>query len=116
MELKSRSGSWESVIDGVHIIMGFDADGIPKTDQGPQFVERMRGGTYQGTTYPVSPIINAWRETMKNTIHDGNFRGAYIYADPSGNDYLPGYGPFIEQRKPMGNIQLIGNRLCVVHE
>jgi len=110
---QSRSGSWGSVFDGVHIIMGFDTDGIPKTDQGPQFVERMRGGTYQGNPYIVTKIRDAWMYTMQDTTHDSTLKGAWIWAVPSQDDYLPGYGPFKEPTKSNGAYTIIwDNFIC----
>ncbi|MDO9325051.1 MAG: DUF6345 domain-containing protein [Methanoregula sp.] len=103
---QSRQYDWGSVFDGAHIIMGFDTWGIPKTDQGPQFVERMRGGSYQGNPYLVTKIRDAWRYTMQATIQDSTLNGAYVWAEPSQDDYLPGYGPFIEPTKTNGQYAL----------
>jgi PKD repeat protein len=94
--------NWESVFDGLHILMGFDTVGQIDEDTGPQFVERMRGGTYQGTPYAVTKIRNAWEYTLQATVQNSTLWGAYMYADPSGDDYLPGYGPFTEPVKTNG--------------
>lgn len=93
---QSTQSNWESVFDGLHILMGFDTTGLVNENTGPQFIERMRGGTYQGTTYLVRNIRDSWRLTMQNTLQESSLRGAYMWADPSGDDYLPGYGPFEE--------------------
>ena len=91
--------NWESVFDGLHILMGYETVGQIDEDTGPQFVERMKGGTYQGTQYVVTPIRYAWRDTLRSTVQNGTLWGAYMWADPSGDDYLPGYGLFTEPVK-----------------
>jgi hypothetical protein len=93
----SNQTYWESVFDGLHILMGFDTIGQVNEDIGPQFVERMRGGTYQGTPYQVYKIRDAWMYTLKNTIDDPAIRGAYMWAEPCAEDRLPGYGTFCSQ-------------------
>ena len=103
---QSHQYDWDSVFDGAHIIMGFHSNGIPKISQGPQFVARMRGGTYEGNQYFVTKIRHAWSDTMKNTIANTSYIGAYIYADPSGDDYLPGYGDFREPTESNGHYTL----------
>jgi len=99
---QSNQSNWESVFDGLHILMGFDTTGLVNEDTGPQFVERMRGGTYQGTPYQVYSIRDSWKLTLQDTLQDSSLKGAYMWADPSGDDYLPGYGPFEEPTKSNG--------------
>jgi PKD repeat protein len=98
----SNQENWDSVFDGLHILMSYETTGLINEDTGPQFVERMKGGMYQGTQYLVTPIRYAWRDTLRITVHDSTRWGAYKYADPSGGDYLPGYGSFTEPVKTNG--------------
>ena len=88
--------NWESVFDGLHILLSYDTMGLDYDDIGSQFVERMKGGTYGGEQYPVTRIWEAWRDTLQETIQNSAIKGAYMYADPCKNDYLPGFGPFEE--------------------
>jgi PKD repeat protein len=88
--------NWESVFNGVHIILGFDTEGLVGGNEGSEFVARMKGGMYDGTQEPVSKIRDAWEMTLKNTVNDSTLNGAYMWADPSEDDYLPGYGKFVE--------------------
>jgi hypothetical protein len=94
--------NWTSVFNGLHILNGFETIGLIDEDIGPQFVERMRGGTYQGIPYPTTNIRNAWKFTLQGTIQNGTLKGAYLWADPSGEDFLPGHGPFYEPVKTNG--------------
>jgi len=95
---ESRQYDWGSVFDGAHIIMGFDTWGRPHRDQGPQFVERMRGQD----GYYATKIRYAWRDTMQDTVIDGTLKGGYVWAQPSQDDYLPGHGTFTEPVKTNG--------------
>ncbi|MBP2134100.1 hypothetical protein J2128_002066 [Methanomicrobium sp. W14] len=92
-------GNRESVFNGLHILMSYDTTGLINSNTGPQFVERMRGGTYGGTTYASTKIRIAWKKTLESIIENSTYRGAYMWADPCGDDYLPGYGPFEEPVK-----------------
>jgi PKD repeat protein len=98
----SNQQNWDSVFDGLHILMSYETIGQIDEDTGPQFVERMKGGTYQGTPYLVTPIRYAWLFTLQDTVHNSTLWGAYKYAEPSGDDYLPGYGTFTEPVKNNG--------------
>jgi hypothetical protein len=110
---ESTRTNWESVFDGLHILMGFDTPGPISEDTGPQFVERMKGGTYQGTPYQVYSIRDAWELTLKDTVGDSSLKGASMYADPSGDDFLPGYGAFKEPVKNNGQYVFNGsNFIC----
>jgi PKD repeat protein len=85
--------NWKSVFNGLHILMGFDTIGVEGAEQGSQFAQRMTGdGLYSA---PFS-IRDAWRETLQDTIEDDSVKGAYMWADPSGDDYLAGFGTFRE--------------------
>jgi PKD repeat protein len=86
---------WESVFNGLHILMGFDTTGLLTMDQGTQFADRMMGnGTYYKDT-----IREAWANTLIQTIDPYYIKGAYMYAFPSQNDYLPGFGSFKQPEK-----------------
>lgn len=102
----SNPDNWTSVFDGLHILMGFETVGKVNESIGPQFVERMKGGTYEATTYPVTRIREAWEETLQNTIGNSSFKGAYIYAEPSRDDFLAGYGPFEEPIETNGEYDI----------
>ena len=92
----STQTNWGSVFNGLHMLMSFDTPGKISTDTGPQFVARMKGGLYQGNSYAVTKIRDAWILTLRNTVQDNNILGAYMYAEPCQDDYLPGYGDFEE--------------------
>ena len=94
--------NWKSVFKGVHIVMSFDTHGVVNASQGPMFAERMRGGTYDDISYPVTKISTAWQSTLEDTVMDDTLKGAYMYADPSQDDYLAGYGDFKEPTKTNG--------------
>lgn len=94
---ESRQYDWGSVFDGAHIIMGFDTWGKPHRDQGSQFVARMRGESYL-----VVPIRHAWKFTIQDITQDSSLKGGYVWAQPTQDDYLPGYGDFKEPVKTNG--------------
>lgn len=85
---ENTRNNWKSVFNGLHILMGFDTIGILENNQGAQFAQRMTGSGL----YPTIKIRESWRTTLKDTINDVSIMGAYMYADPSGEDYLPGFG------------------------
>lgn len=99
--------NWKSAFNGLHILMAFDTVGGVNEDLGPEFVERMRGGNYGGTQYTVTKIADAWQATLKHTVKDATMYGAYMYAEPSQDDYLPGYGPFKEPTKSGGRYTIV---------
>lgn len=81
------------VFKGLHILNGYDTEGFPYREQGTQFAERMKGEN----PYPVQNIRDAWMLTLMDTINVANkekYYGAWMWADPCGEDYLPGYGKF----------------------
>jgi FOG: PKD repeat len=92
---QSTQDNWKSVFNGLHILMAFDTHGQEGETQGSQFAQRMTGDGL----YPKTMIREAWKFTLRNTINDASFKGAYMWADPSGDDYLPGFGTFREPVK-----------------
>jgi len=92
---QSNQDNWKSVFNGLHILMAFDTHGLEGEGQGYQFAQRMTGDGL----YPKTMIREAWKFTLRNTINDASFKGAYMWADPSGDDYLPGFGTFREPVK-----------------
>jgi len=88
--------NWKSVFNGLHILMGFDTEGKLGPDQGGQFAKRMTGGGLYPA--PVS-ISDAWKYTLQNTVDDTSVKGAYMWAEPCMDDYLPGFGSFSEPTK-----------------
>jgi PKD repeat protein len=92
---QSTRNNWKSVFNGLHILMAFDTHGKEGINQGSQFAQRMTGdGIYQ-----KGPIREAWMKTLQYTINDASIKGAYMWAEPSGDDYLPGFGGFTEPVK-----------------
>lgn len=97
--------NWKSVFNGLHILMGFDTIGLEGENQGSQFAERMTGSGI----YPASVSIReAWEFTLKDTIRDESYKGAYMWAEPCKDDFLPGFGNFNEPVKE-GNGQYMTN-------
>lgn len=93
---QATKDNWKSVFDGLHILMAFDTIGVEGMNQGSQFAQRMTGDGI----YPVpEKIREAWMKTLKDTINDVSVKGAYMYAEPSGEDFLPGFGTFREPVK-----------------
>ncbi len=88
--------NWTSVFNGLHILMGFDTHGIEGANQGLQFAQRMTGDGLYPAPYKIR---DAWKKTLKDTINDVSIKGAYMYADPSSEDFLPGFGSFSEPVK-----------------
>lgn len=98
---QSTRNNWASVFNGLHILMSFDTYGIEGANQGSQLAQRMTGdGIYPE---PVK-IRDAWKYTLKDTVIDESIKGAYMWAEPSGDDFLPGFGSFREPVKD-GNSQ-----------
>jgi hypothetical protein len=75
--------------------MGFDTTGLLTMDQGTQFADRMMGNQ----TYDLTTISESWEMTLRDTIDPYYIKGAYMYAFPSQNDYLPGFGTFHQPQK-----------------
>jgi PKD repeat protein len=92
---ESTHDNWESVFNGLHILMGFDTTALLTMNQGTQFADRMMGNQ----TYDTTTIRSSWVETLKDTIDPYYIKGAYMYAFPSQNDYLPGFGTFKQPQK-----------------
>lgn len=87
---QSTQSNWESVFNGLHILMGFDTIGLESAIRSVQFAERMTGSN----NYDETQIRDAWKYALKDTIDKVHIKGAYMWADPSGEDYLPGFGEF----------------------
>jgi hypothetical protein len=89
------------VFKGLHILNGYDTEGFPYSDQGTQFAQRMKGEN----EYPVQKIRDAWMFTLMDTINVANkekYYGAWLWAEPCDEDYLPGYGKFCSSPKMSG--------------
>jgi hypothetical protein len=80
---------WKPVFNGVHILMGYDTHGLEGENQGSQFAQRM---TASGSYFYASSIRDSWRQMLQSTIHDQSYKGAYMWAEPCSNDFLPGFG------------------------
>jgi len=63
----------KQVFNGLHILKGYDTIGFPYGDQRTQLVPRMKGTN----GYQIHRIRTAW-----------------MWAEPCGDYYLPGYGTF----------------------
>jgi PKD repeat protein len=90
---ESTHSSLKPIFNGLHILNGYDTVGHPYSSQGTQFAQRMKG-IWGGN--PVT-IRNAWKATLEDTIDtddEAYINGAYMWAEPCGEDYLPGYGKF----------------------
>lgn len=80
------------VFHGLHILNGYDTIGFPYSDQGSQFAQRMTG-----KNHPIDKIREAWKNTLIDTIiveTKEKYSGAWMWAEPCSEDYLPGYGTF----------------------
>jgi hypothetical protein len=89
---ESTWNSMKPVFKDLHILNGYDTVGYPYSSQGTQFAQRMKGDGYL-----IHTIRNAWRKTLEYTINtedEAHINGAYMWAEPCGDDYLPGYGKF----------------------
>nr|WP_292421305.1 DUF6345 domain-containing protein [Methanoregula sp.] len=90
---RSHHEDMEQVFSGLHILNGFDTIGFPYSNQGTQFAQRMKGAN----GYYIEKIRNAWRNTLIDTINVAEkekYSGAWMWAEPCSEDYLPGYGKF----------------------
>jgi len=89
--------NWKPVFDGVHIVNGFDTEGFLTPDQGAIYADLLTGSG----AYDLYSIRDAWKWTLKFTLNEESVRGAYMWADYCGNDYLPGFGNYCSE--PMKN-------------
>jgi len=91
--------------------MAFDTRGIEGANQGTQFAQRMTGDGLYPT--PIK-IREAWMKTLQETIQDESIKGAYMWAEPSGEDYLAGFGTFSEPVKDGSGLYTIlwDNFIC----
>jgi PKD repeat protein len=87
---------WKPVFNGLHILNGYDTLGWLNGTQGGIYAAYLKGGTYGGDLYPLRNIRDGWMYTLKDTIYinDAYYNGAWMWAEPCGGDYLPGYGEF----------------------
>ncbi|MCK9631897.1 MAG: PKD domain-containing protein [Methanoregula sp.] len=88
---QSTQTNWESVFNGVHIVNGFDTHGLLYEGQGTKYAQMLTG---LGGGYDRMKIRDAWRMTLQETINKEYIKGAYMWANPCGNDYLPGFGDY----------------------
>lgn len=90
---RSHHDDMNQTFNGLHILNGYDTIGFPYSDQGTQFAQRMKGTN----GYQVRNIRTAWKNTLIDTIIVENkekYSGAWMWAEPCSEDYLPGYGTF----------------------
>jgi hypothetical protein len=92
---QNTQDNWRSVFNGLHILMGFDSEAREGEYQGSQFADRMTGSDI----YDNTKIRESWMKTLQSTINKEYIRGAYMWAEPSGEDYFPGFGIFQEPEK-----------------
>jgi PKD repeat protein len=83
--------NWTSVFNGLHILNGFDTDALLYEGQGTTYAQILTGN---GGGYDRKPIRNAWRLMLQESINKEYISGAYMWADPCGSDYLPGFGNY----------------------
>ncbi len=88
---QSTQANWESVFNGLHILNGFDTKGLLYPYQGTIYAQMLTG---TGGGYDRKSIRTAWREMLQETINKNYVTGAYMWADPCGNDFLPGFGEY----------------------
>ena len=81
--------NWETVFNGVHIINGYDTLGNLEATQGGKYAQML---TRDG--YPPMTIRTAWQQMLKETLHSATYRGAWKWAEPCKDDYLPGFGAY----------------------
>ncbi|OPY39273.1 MAG: PKD domain protein [Methanoregula sp. PtaU1.Bin051] len=95
--------NWHSVFNGLHILNSYETEGLLYDRQGGIYAARLKGGIFEGQPYQVRNIRDAWRMTLEDTIDRTDYFGASMWAEPCGNDYLPGYGSFCSA--PSASIQ-----------
>lgn len=88
---QSTQTNWESAFNGLHILNGFDTMGLLYPYQGTKYAQMLTG---TGGGYDRKPIRTAWREMLQETTQRSEIKGAYMWAYPCGNDYLPGFGEY----------------------
>jgi PKD repeat protein len=88
---ESTQTNWETMFNGVHIVNGFDTDGLLYDGQGTKNAQMLTG---IGGGYDRKSIRVAWRLMLQETIDKDYIKGAYMWADPCGDDYLPGFGNY----------------------
>jgi hypothetical protein len=111
---QSTQTNWESVFNGLHILNGFDTQGLLYPYQGTKYAQMLTG---TGGGYDRKSIKTAWREMLQETIDKGSIKGGYMWANPCGNDYLPGFGEYCSAptKNDQGEYDLIwDNFACIV--
>jgi hypothetical protein len=83
--------NWTSAFNGLHILNGFDTDGLLYEGQGTKYAQKLTG---IGGGENRKPIRTAWKETLKETINKEYIRGASKWVEPCGDDFLPGFGNY----------------------
>jgi PKD repeat protein len=91
---EDTQSSWESVFDGLHILNSFETEGLLNETQGGIYAAYLKGDTFGGEPYLLRNIRDSWKYTLKKTIDNSRYYGAWMWAEPCGSDYLPGYGSF----------------------
>jgi hypothetical protein len=86
--------NWHSLFAGLHILNGYDTEGLLTDRQGGIYAARLTGGVFEGQNYQLRNIRDSWRVTLEDTINRADHSGAWMWADPCGDDYFPGYGDF----------------------
>jgi len=108
---QSTNTNWKSVFNGVHIVNGFDTDGLLYEGQGTTYVEMLTG---DGGGYDRMKIRDAWKYMLQETINKPYVSGAYMWADPCEDDYLPGFGDYCSvATKEVSGIHY-GNFTCLM--
>jgi len=88
---ESTQTNWESMFNGLHILNGFDTMGLLYDYQGTKYAQMLTG---TGGGYDRKSIRTAWREMLQETIEKNEINGAYMWANPCSNDFLPGFGDY----------------------
>jgi len=86
--------TWKSVFNGLHILNSYETEGLLYDRQGGIYAAYLNGGMFEGDYYEIMNIRDAWRMTLEDTIGRADTFGAWMWAEPCSNDYLPGYGSF----------------------
>ena len=93
---ESTQTNWESVFNGLHILNGFDTMGLLYDYQGTKYAQMLTG---TGGGYDRTNVRDAWRRMLKETINKDHIKGAYMWANPCSNDFLPGFGDYSDPVK-----------------
>lgn len=91
---ENTKDNWKPVFNGLHILNSYETEGLLYDRQGGIYAARLKGGMFEGDSYLVRNIRDAWRMTLEDTIVSTEYYGASMWAEPCGGDFLPGYGSF----------------------